>query len=175
MFQFGLGGFTLSYANFLAYLNNDDFDRARAVIEQGYALNARDPEILFVKATVVNYGYREMGKPGTESNRFILQALEINPELMRYAMGAGITTASATEESYSLGGDPAVTTCALHVRHEMLVGYTANYYLWKAEGRSDGMQNVFNLSPTTFPMKFRPSPWSRGAPGTSSGRWWATG
>ncbi|HOD15113.1 MAG TPA: tetratricopeptide repeat protein [Spirochaetota bacterium] len=85
----------------LAYLNNDDFDRARAVIEQGYALNARDPEILFVKATVVNYGYREMGKPGTESNRFILQALEINPELIvaRWALAHSLEQLGRADEA----------------------------------------------------------------------------
>ena len=66
----------------LAYANNDDFNKARVAIEQGYALNNRDPEILFVKATVTNYGYKEMGNPGTESNKYIMQCLSINPELI---------------------------------------------------------------------------------------------
>ena len=126
-------------------------------------IGALDPDAGVTVTIMREYGEIRQGMPSLPVKSYVtredveveVSGYEINPELMRYAMGAGITTASATEESYSLGGDPAVTTCALHVRHEMLVGYTANYYLWKAEGRSDGMQNVFNLSPTTFPMKFR--------------------
>ena len=85
----------------LAYLNNDDFDMARTIIDRGYALNARDPEILFVKATVVNYGYKEMGKPGTESNRFIMQALEINPELIvaRWALAHSLEQLGKKDEA----------------------------------------------------------------------------
>ena len=85
----------------MAYLNNDDFDRARTTIDLGYALNARDPEILFVKATVVNYGYTEMGTPGTESNRYILQALEINPELIvaRWALAHSLGQLGKNDEA----------------------------------------------------------------------------
>lgn len=126
-------------------------------------IGALDPDAGVTVTIMREYGEVRQGMPSLPILSYVsredveveVSGYEINPELMRYAMGAGITTSSATEESYSLGGDPAVTTCALYVRHEMLVGFTANYYLWKAEGRSDGMQNVFNLSPTTFPMKFR--------------------
>ena len=85
----------------MAYLNNDDFDRARATIDQGYALNPRDPEILFVKATVINYGYTEMGKAGTESNKYIMQALEINPELIvaRWALAHSLGQLGKSDEA----------------------------------------------------------------------------
>jgi adenylate cyclase len=85
----------------MAYLNNDDFDRARTTIDQGYALNPRDAEILFVKATVINYGFTEMGKPGTESNRYIMQALEINPELIvaRWALAHSLGQMGKNDEA----------------------------------------------------------------------------
>jgi len=49
----------------------------------------------------VNYGYREMGKPGTESNRFILQALEINPELIvaRWALAHSLEQLGRADEA----------------------------------------------------------------------------
>lgn len=80
--------------------------------------------------------------------------LEVNPEQLRFGMGAGITTASASVESYSFGGDPAVTTCAIHVRHEMLPGHTLNLYVWKARGMSDAVEFTLGMSPSTFPYKY---------------------
>lgn len=81
-------------------------------------------------------------------------SLEINPEQLRYAMGAGITTASASLETFAFGGDPAVTQCAIHVRHESLLGLTMNLYVWKAQGMSDSVQFEFGQNPTTFPYKY---------------------
>ncbi len=81
--------------------------------------------------------------------------LEINPEQLRFGMGAGVTTSSASEESYSFGGDPAVTTCALHVRHESVLGLTMNIYVWQARGMSDNVEINFGMSPSTFPYKYQ--------------------
>ncbi len=85
----------------LAYVNNDDFENARIVIDRAYAMNDRDPEILFVKATVSNYGYKEMGRQGSESNRFIMQALSINPELIvaRWALAHSLSELGKKDES----------------------------------------------------------------------------
>lgn len=80
--------------------------------------------------------------------------MEINPEQLRYGMGAGITTASASAETYAFGGDPGVTTCAIHVRHEMVMGHTTNIYVWKARGVSDSVAMTFSESPSTFPYKY---------------------
>lgn len=126
-------------------------------------IGALDPDAGVTVTIMREYGEVRQGMPSLPILSYVtredieveVSGYETNPELLRYAMGAGVTTSSASEESYSLGGDPAVTTCALFVRHEMLNGHTLNIYLWKAEGRSDGMQTVFNMSPTTFPMKFR--------------------
>lgn len=81
--------------------------------------------------------------------------LEYNPEQMRFAMGAGITSYSATEETYAFGGDPSVTTCAIHVRHEMLSGMTLNGYIWKARGQSDTVEVNLGMNPSTFPYKYQ--------------------
>jgi tetratricopeptide (TPR) repeat protein len=85
----------------LAYVNNEDFDNARIVIDRAYALNDKDPEILFVKATVTNYGYKEMGRQGSESNRYITQALSINPELIvaRWALAHSLGELGMKDES----------------------------------------------------------------------------
>jgi len=66
----------------MAYLNSSDFDRAQKSIDEAYRLNNKDAETLQIKAQLKNYGYTEMAKAGTESNRYIKMALEINPELI---------------------------------------------------------------------------------------------
>lgn len=50
-----------------------------------------------------------------------------------YALGAGATTTSASEETFAFGGDPILTEIALHIEHYMAVsGNTLNVYVWKA-------------------------------------------
>lgn len=90
-----------------------------------------------------------------EDFEFEFDGLEYNPEQMRFAMGAGVTSYSSTEETYAFGGDPAVTTCAIHMRHEMLNGMTLNLYVWKARGMSDTVEMNFGQSPTVFPYKYQ--------------------
>ena len=66
----------------MAYLNNSDFTNAQISIDKAYELNKQDAEILQIKSQLKNYGYKEMAKPGTESNRYIKECLAINPELI---------------------------------------------------------------------------------------------
>ena len=48
------------------------------------------------------------------------------------ALGAGTTTTTGTEETYSFGGDPIVTRQAMHIQHYMASsGNTLNVYLWE--------------------------------------------
>ena len=51
-----------------------------------------------------------------------------------YALGAGETTSSASEKTFSFGGDPLATMVALHIKHFMAVsGNTMNVSIWKAQ------------------------------------------
>ena len=66
----------------MAYLNNSDFTNAQKAIDEAYKLNTKDSEIMQIKAQLKNYGYKEMGADGTESNRYIMESLSLNPELI---------------------------------------------------------------------------------------------
>ena len=83
------------------------------------------------------------------------EGIEYNPELLRRSMGAGVTSYSATLETYSFGGDPGVTESAIHVRHEMLTGMTLNVYVWRAAGMSDAMEFTLGQSESKFPHRFQ--------------------
>ena len=66
----------------MAYLNNSDFTNAQKEIDEAYKLNRQDAEIMQIKAQLKNYGYKEMGADGTESNKYIRESLALNPELI---------------------------------------------------------------------------------------------
>ncbi len=85
----------------VAYLNSSDFENSRRAIEPAYRLNPADPEILWVKASLVNYGFKGMGTPGSEANNYILKALEINPDLIvaRWALAHSLSTLNRLDES----------------------------------------------------------------------------
>lgn len=62
-----------------------------------------------------------------------LTGIEWDYQNFAHALGAGVTTTSASEETFALGGDPILTEMALHVQHYMAVsGNTLNVYVWKA-------------------------------------------
>lgn len=62
-----------------------------------------------------------------------ITGIEWDFENFLYALGAGTTTVSGAEKTFSFGGDPIVTQVALHVQHYMASsGNTMNVYVWKA-------------------------------------------
>ncbi len=80
--QYGSNLYQTHRALSMAYLNNSEFANAQKSIDEAYKLNAKDSETMQIKAQLKNYGYKEMGKDGTESNRYIKESLALNPELI---------------------------------------------------------------------------------------------
>jgi len=80
--EFGANLYQTHRALSMAYLNNSDFDNAQKSIDEAYRLNKQDAEIMQIKAQLKNYGYKDMGTAGTESNSYIIESLALNPELI---------------------------------------------------------------------------------------------
>ena len=71
------------------------------------------------------------------------------------AIGAGVTTSGAGVDTYSYGGDPLVTTVALHIQHQMAVsGNTLNAYVWKAVAEA-GYSIAMGADEHTFEYKWK--------------------
>jgi len=52
---------------------------------------------------------------------------------LAWALGSGVTTSGGGSDTFSWGGDPLLTTLAIHIQHQMPVsGNTLNVYVWKA-------------------------------------------
>ena len=69
---------------------------------------------------------------------------------LAFALGGGVTTASSAAETFSFGGEPAITEVAIHVRHYMAVsGNTMNVYVWRAQSNT-GVSPQFGQDEHSF-------------------------
>ena len=64
-------------------------------------------------------------------------SIEWNFDNLTYGLGSGITSATATEETFEWGGDPFVNEVALRIEHQMAVtGNTLYANVWKASAEA---------------------------------------
>lgn len=62
-----------------------------------------------------------------------VSGMEWNFDNLAYALGAGQTTLSASEDVWEYGGQPITKQAAIHVQHQMAAaGHTLDAYIWKA-------------------------------------------
>ena len=80
--EFGPALYQTHRALSMAYLNNSDFDNAQKAIDEAYKLNRQDAETMQIMGQLKNYGYKDMGTEGTDSYKYIMESLALNPELI---------------------------------------------------------------------------------------------
>ena len=65
-------------------------------------------------------------------------SIEWNFDSLTFALGAGNTTVTGSDETFTFGGEPCVTEVALHVQHQMCQSSnTMNVYVWRAVGEGN--------------------------------------
>ena len=84
-----------------------------------------------------------------------VSGIEWNFDNFLYGLGAGTTTVSASEETFTFGGEPAVDEVAIHIQHQMgyAVGTTMNLYIWRAASEA-GFTMPFSHDEHTFEYKW---------------------
>jgi hypothetical protein len=84
-----------------------------------------------------------------------LSGIEWNFDSLAYALGAGNTTVSGTEETFAFGGDPLCQTVAIRIVHQMATsGHTMLAYVWQAVSNGD-LELTFGHDEHKFPMKWK--------------------
>ena len=82
-------------------------------------------------------------------------SIEWDFENLVKALGAGVTTVTATESTFAFGGDPLVASVALQVEHQMAVsGNTMNIFMWKAVSES-GINIPFGADEHSFEYSWK--------------------
>ena len=69
--------------------------------------------------------------------------------------GDGVTSITATEETFGFGGDPINQEVAMHIRHEMAIsGNTLHVYAWRCMSES-GFSMPFGQDEHQFEYSFK--------------------
>jgi len=80
-----------------------------------------------------------------------ISGIEWNVNNLMYALGAGVTAVSSTQEVLDFGGQISFTDCALKLVHQTPYGWTVNVLIWQAQG--DGSVE-FNFGDTHHKMPY---------------------
>lgn len=70
------------------------------------------------------------------------------------ALGSGVTTSSATLDTYAYGGDPNSSEAAISIQHALPAGDTISIYVWRAAVLGDWTLTMAQDELHTFPFSF---------------------
>lgn len=90
-----------------------------------------------------------------ETAELVVQALEWNLMNLPLALGAGVTTSSASTDTFSFGGDPDTKEVAVRVEHTLPTGQTISLYMWKAQASGEWELNLAQDTLQQFPYSFK--------------------
>jgi len=100
------------------------------------------------------------GSPRTLIKQFVIgetvelsvQTLEWNLLNLAIALGAGITTSSASEDTFDFGGDPDTDEIAVRIVHTLPTGHTVSFYFWRCQPNGEWSLNLQQDELHSFPF-----------------------
>ncbi len=103
------------------------------------------------------------GSPKTRIKQFVItetvevevQSLEWNLLNLPFALGAGVTSSSGTEDVYSMGGDADTSEVAIRIEHTLPSGNTISIFIWRAQTQGEWELNLAQDELQQFPFAFR--------------------
>jgi len=88
-----------------------------------------------------------------ETATLTVTGIEWNFDNLARALGAGVTTSSATKDTFAFGGDMSIKEVALKFVHRSPAGHTFSLYIWKANGTGE-LTITFGDDIHEFPYTF---------------------
>jgi len=105
--------------------------------------------------------------PISETVTCEVQTIEWNLMNLPLALGAGVTTSTASKDTFSFGEDPGNDQLAVHIEHVIPSGQTMSIYIWKAQPTGSWELNMAQDTLHTFPHSFKalssPTAWDGSA------------
>jgi hypothetical protein len=103
------------------------------------------------------------GSPKTLIKQFVTQenaelvanAIEWNLLNLPLALGAGVTSSSASQDTLAYGGDPATKEIAVKIQHTLPSGHTVSIFIWKAQASGEWELNLAQDQIQSFPYSFK--------------------
>lgn len=90
-----------------------------------------------------------------ENMEIKITGLEWNLIDLAIALGAGVTTSSASQDTFAFGGDPNTSVLAAKIVHSMPVGHTINIYVWQSQVSGTWQLKMAEDTLHTFPYSFK--------------------
>jgi hypothetical protein len=90
-----------------------------------------------------------------EDVELVASGLEWNLPNLVFALGGGVTTSTATLDTFSFGSSPSTDDVAVLIQHAMPSGDTVSFYLWKAQVLGDWSLTLAQDELQTFPFSFK--------------------
>ena len=92
----------------------------------------------------------------TEENLEVkITGIEWNLMELPIALGAGVTTSSASQDTFAFGGSPTTTALAAKIVHSMPSGHTISIYVWQANISGSWQLKMAQDTLHDFPYTFK--------------------
>jgi len=91
----------------------------------------------------------------SENMEIKITGLEWNLVDLAIALGAGVTTSSASQDTFAFGGDPDTDILAAKIVHTMPIGHTINIYVWQTQVSGEWSLSMAQDALHTFPYSFK--------------------
>ena len=93
--------------------------------------------------------------PTQETAEITCNSIEWDLPKLALALGAGVTTSSASQDTFAFGGDPDNDLVAIHLRHTLPSGQTVSIYVWQAQPSGEWSMDMKQDTLHTFPFSFK--------------------
>lgn len=93
--------------------------------------------------------------PSQEVVEVTCNGIEWNLFNLPLALGSGVTTTSATQDTFAFGADPANDEVAVHIQHALPSGNTVSIYIWRAQPSGEWSMSLSQDTIHTFPYSFK--------------------
>lgn len=90
-----------------------------------------------------------------ETVELTCQTIEWNLMNLALALGTGVTTSTASKDTYSFGADPGTDEVAVHVQHALPSGHTISIYMWRAQPTGEWSLALKQDELQQFPFGFK--------------------
>jgi len=90
-----------------------------------------------------------------EGMEIVATGIEWNLINLAFALGAGVTSSSASQDTFAFGGDPDTDLIALKIEHTLPSGNTISIYVWQAQASGEWSLSLAQDELSTFPYSFK--------------------
>jgi hypothetical protein len=90
-----------------------------------------------------------------ETVEVVMNTIEWNLLNLPRALGAGFTTSSASQDTFSFGADPDTNELSVHIEHALPSGHTISIYIWRAQPSGEWTMNMAQDTLHQFPFSFK--------------------